>query len=166
MNKYFDELNHCPITVDSLVFLMSFTAIVFFYPTRLRKDWNFCALCKNDKTLQLSFADLSNYTHISFHAQLPSAKPTKLLFFFASTKHFCLDNAPSVWPWKNKIYKADTLGNTLLDAQGNPILDNYDRFFPDVTSLQTYIALVYILVGIGIVLWLEWYGKKTIKTSK
>ena len=85
---------------------------------------------------------------------------------FAVIIGFITGSLGVVWPWKNKIYKADTLGNTLLDAQGNPILDNYDRFFPDVTSLQTYIALVYILVGIGIVLWLEWYGKKTIKTSK
>lgn len=82
---------------------------------------------------------------------------------FASIIGFITGSLGVVWPWKHKIYKLDASGNTLFDAQGNAILDNYDRYFPDFTIIETYTAIFFILVGIGIVLWLEWYGKKTIK---
>ncbi len=85
---------------------------------------------------------------------------------FASIIGFITGSLGVVWPWKNKIYKTDVSGNTLIDALGDPILDNYDRYFPDFTALETYIGLFFVLVGIGIVLWLEWYGQRTLKTPK
>ncbi|MDY8133979.1 DUF368 domain-containing protein [Aquimarina sp. 2201CG5-10] len=85
---------------------------------------------------------------------------------FAAIIGFIAGSLGVVWPWKHKMYKLDHLGNVLIDAQGNPILDNYDRYLPDFNTTQTYIGLFFILVGVGIVLWLEWYGKRTIKTSK
>lgn len=85
---------------------------------------------------------------------------------FAAIIGFITGSLGVVWPWKNKIHKVDILGNTQIDALGNPILDNYDRYFPDFTTIETYIGIFYILIGIGIVLWLEWYGQKTLKTSK
>ena len=44
------------------------------------------------------------------------------------------------------------------------IIENYTRFIPKMQS-ETYIAIVYILLGILIVLALEWYGKKTRKIN-
>ncbi|WP_235016235.1 DUF368 domain-containing protein [Aquimarina sp. AU474] len=85
---------------------------------------------------------------------------------FASIIGFITGSLGVVWPWKIKMYKLDSYGNRLIDALGNPILDNYDRYWPDITSLETYIGIFFILVGIGVILWLEWYGKRTIKTSK
>lgn len=85
---------------------------------------------------------------------------------FAAITGFIAGSLGVVWPWKNKIYKTDALGNTKLDALGNPILDNYDRYFPDFIAIETYIGIFYILIGIGLVLWLEWYGKRLKKTSK
>ncbi|MCK8522130.1 DUF368 domain-containing protein [Aquimarina sp. D1M17] len=85
---------------------------------------------------------------------------------FASIIGFITGSLGVVWPWKHKIYKVDAIGNTLMDAAGNPILDNYDRYIPDTTLIETYIGVFFILIGIGIVLWLEWYGKKTLKVSK
>jgi len=35
-----------------------------------------------------------------------------------------------VWPWKNEMYQLDTSGTIMIDKNGNPILDNYDRFIP------------------------------------
>ncbi len=84
---------------------------------------------------------------------------------FASIIGFITGSLGVVWPWKNKIYKLDINGSQLMDAQGNPILDNYERYFPDFSSAATYIGIFYILVGIIIVLWLEWYGQKTQKKS-
>ncbi len=85
---------------------------------------------------------------------------------FAAIIGFITGSLGVVWPWKHKIYKLDTLGNTQIDALGNPILDNYDRYFPDLTITETYFGIFYIILGIGLVLWLEWYGKQTIKNSK
>ncbi|WP_025743011.1 DUF368 domain-containing protein [Aquimarina pacifica] len=85
---------------------------------------------------------------------------------FAIIIGFITGSLGVVWPWKNKIYKTDILGKKLSDALGNPILDNYDRYFPDFTISETYIGIFYILIGISIVLALEWYGKKMLKKSK
>ncbi|WP_108868601.1 DUF368 domain-containing protein [Aquimarina aquimarini] len=85
---------------------------------------------------------------------------------FAAIIGFITGSLGVVWPWKHKIYKTDTLGTTLFDGLGNPILDNYDRYFPDITSIETYLAIFYIFIGIAIILGLEWYGKQTQKTSK
>lgn len=84
---------------------------------------------------------------------------------FASIIGFITGSLGVVWPWKNKIYKTVPSGDILFDAQGNAVLDNYDRYFPNFTNYETYIAIFFILIGISIVLWLEWYGKKTLKTQ-
>ncbi|CAM4032765.1 DUF368 domain-containing protein [Gillisia limnaea] len=65
-----------------------------------------------------------------------------------------------VWPWKEKIYKINAEGEILLDIKGNQILDNYDRYLPDLTASESWIAMVFILVGIFIVLGLVWYEKR------
>ncbi|ATA94756.1 DUF368 domain-containing protein [Capnocytophaga canimorsus] len=65
-----------------------------------------------------------------------------------------------VWPWKETIYATDGLGNVLTDSAGNQIVANYSRFLPDISHSSTWIALIYVIFGILIVLGLEWYGKK------
>ena len=67
-----------------------------------------------------------------------------------------------VWPWKQAIYKFEN-GAALLDSKGNKVVENYKRFMPDFTQQETWIALVYILGGIGIVLWIDYYGKNSKK---
>lgn len=69
-----------------------------------------------------------------------------------------------VWPWKEKIYTTNEFGTTVLDAEGNPVLSNYDRFIPNSFDNETLIAIFFIFVGILIVLALGWYGEKTKKT--
>ncbi|WP_062059524.1 DUF368 domain-containing protein [Aquimarina longa] len=85
---------------------------------------------------------------------------------FAIIIGFITGSLGVVWPWKDKVYKYDSIGNPQIDALGNPILDNYDRYFPNFEIIETYIGIFYILIGIGIILWLEWYGKQTLKNSK
>lgn len=68
-----------------------------------------------------------------------------------------------VWPWKEKIYKTDSEGEIVTDVTGEKILDNYDRYFPDFTGLEDWMAIVYIIVGIFIVLGLGWYEKRNSK---
>lgn len=64
-----------------------------------------------------------------------------------------------VWPWKEKIFKLNEAGNILKDTSGDPVLDNYVRYWPDFTNLNTWIAFFFIIMGILIVLSLAWYGK-------
>lgn len=65
-----------------------------------------------------------------------------------------------VWPWKEKIFKTNELGDVIKDTNGDPILDNYLRFWPSLTDGSTWIAFFFIIVGILIVLSLAWYGKQ------
>ena len=65
-----------------------------------------------------------------------------------------------VWPWKKEVYKIVD-GETLLDINGNPILDNYNRFLPSEITLENTLALFFIIVGIFIVVALGKYGEKT-----
>ncbi len=65
-----------------------------------------------------------------------------------------------VWPWKEKIFKLNKNGEVVTDASGNKILDNYDRYMPDFTQFENWMAIAFIIVGIFIVLGLGWYEKR------
>ena len=62
-----------------------------------------------------------------------------------------------VWPWKNTIYKKNFTGDFLLDSRGKQIIENYERYIPEFNT-ETIYAIIFALLGIGIVLSLEWYG--------
>lgn len=65
-----------------------------------------------------------------------------------------------VWPWKERIFKTNSLGEIARDRQGNEILDNYDRYLPDFSNPENWIAIIFILTGIFVVLGLGWYEKR------
>jgi uncharacterized membrane protein len=75
---------------------------------------------------------------------------------------FIIGSLGVVWPWKKTIYKFDLDGSPILDSAGHKIVSNYQRFIPELNT-ETYIAIIFIMIGILIVLWLEWYGQKTRK---
>lgn len=64
-----------------------------------------------------------------------------------------------VWPWKKTMYKTDVNGQAILDSNGKEIIVNYERYFPDFGISETWWALFFVLVGIAILLGLDWYGK-------
>ncbi|MCX2678467.1 DUF368 domain-containing protein [Galbibacter sp. EGI 63066] len=70
-----------------------------------------------------------------------------------------------VWPWKKTIYKLDTQGEIMIDSAGEKIIVNYQRFIPHIKDTQTWISIGFIILGVLIVLALDWYGKKTIKNG-
>ena len=78
----------------------------------------------------------------------------------ATIMGFIIGSLGVVWPWKETIYKTNSEGIIILDSTGKQIISNYQRFLPELNT-QTYIAIVYIALGILIVLGLEWYGKRT-----
>lgn len=65
-----------------------------------------------------------------------------------------------VWPWKKTIFKTDGAGNTLLDSSGSPMIANYQRFLPDLGLAETWITVLFIIIGVLTVLSLDWYGKR------
>ena len=65
-----------------------------------------------------------------------------------------------VWPWKRTIFKTDSTGETLVDSSGKEIIVNYERYFPDFTQAENWWALFFVVLGIVILLGLDWYGKR------
>ncbi|QCX00535.1 DUF368 domain-containing protein [Aggregatimonas sangjinii] len=65
-----------------------------------------------------------------------------------------------VWPWKRTLFKTGEDGMVLLDSNGREIIANYERYFPDFANSETWWAMFFVLVGIGILLVLDWYGKR------
>ena len=77
---------------------------------------------------------------------------------------FIIGSLGVVWPWKETIYKISEQGEFLYDSTGKKIVSNYTRFIPELNS-ETFLAIAYIVLGILIVLALEWYGHKTRKVN-
>ena len=77
---------------------------------------------------------------------------------------FIIGSLGVVWPWKKTIYKLDEIEGFLIDSRGEKIIENYQRFIPNLNT-ETYYAVGYIILGIAIVLALEWYGQKTKKVT-
>ena len=78
----------------------------------------------------------------------------------ASIIGFIIGSLGVVWPWKHTIYKLAEDGSYVLDSRGEQIISHYERYLPEMNS-ETYIAIGYVLLGIMIVLALEWYGQRT-----
>lgn len=64
-----------------------------------------------------------------------------------------------VWPWKKTIYKTNIDGVLAIDSNGNAIIMNYERYIPNFAISETWWAFFFIIVGIAILLGLDWYGK-------
>ncbi|SCY07766.1 Uncharacterized membrane protein [Nonlabens sp. Hel1_33_55] len=65
-----------------------------------------------------------------------------------------------VWPWKREVFKINELGIALLDNNGNRIVENYQRYWPSITSGHTWVAILLIGVGFAIVYLLDHYGNR------
>ncbi len=64
-----------------------------------------------------------------------------------------------VWPWKETKYLK--LGDEfLLDNKGNRIVENYERFLPEVTTSETWIAIMWIVIGVALILLIDIYGNR------
>lgn len=82
---------------------------------------------------------------------------------FAVIIGFITGSLGVVWPWKEAEYRQDDEGVFMLDKSGNRIIDNYDRFIPEINNTETWIATFYIVFGALIVLWLAWYEHRNNK---
>lgn len=64
-----------------------------------------------------------------------------------------------VWPWKKTIYVFEN-SQYLIDQRGNKIIENYERYFPEIISLHTLISVIFIFIGFGLILAIDYYDKK------
>ncbi|WP_350287491.1 DUF368 domain-containing protein [uncultured Croceitalea sp.] len=64
-----------------------------------------------------------------------------------------------IWPWKRTMFKTDATGNDLLDSNGDKIIQNYERYWPDISTMETWGAIFFVIFGIFVLLSLDWYGK-------
>jgi len=67
-----------------------------------------------------------------------------------------------VWPWKNVIYKTEN-GVFLYDRVGGRIVENYQRYLPNINEASTWYAILYIIVGFVILYVIDWYGNNNSK---
>lgn len=80
---------------------------------------------------------------------------------YASILGFIIGSLGVVWPWKEKIY-ASLNGITIVNRDGQLIIATYERYIPQ-WNVDTLWDVSFILIGIGMVLSLEWYGAYTRK---
>ncbi len=71
-----------------------------------------------------------------------------------------------LWPWKRTIFKLDGAGHPLLDSNGDKIILNYERHLPHLAETETWWAILFILMGILVLLILDWYGNNRQKNEK
>ena len=49
-------------------------------------------------------------------------------------------------------------GVVMLDSNGDKIIENFKRYFPNFSQQETWIAILFILVGMGLVILIDKYG--------
>ena len=77
---------------------------------------------------------------------------------------FIVGSLSVVWPWKNKIYNSNLNGEFIIDSfNNNKQIIDYDHYLPNL-STETYLGIVYILLGIIIVFILD-SSEETKKSS-
>lgn len=83
----------------------------------------------------------------------------------ASILGFIVGSLGVVWPWKNTVFKTDDAGVLMQDTNGKHIIENYERYLPALNT-ESAIAVSYVILGIIIVLALEYYGHKTRQSKR
>ena len=73
---------------------------------------------------------------------------------------FIIGSLGVVWPWKKTIFKLDPSGQYIFDSTGEKVVENYQRYMPQL-NIETLYAIFFIILGVVIVLLLEWYGQRT-----
>ena len=64
-----------------------------------------------------------------------------------------------VWPWKKTIYTVKD-GVFMLDKEGNKVVENYQRYIPEMFTQETFFAIFYIFLGIALILMIDFYDKR------
>lgn len=71
---------------------------------------------------------------------------------------FILGSLAILWPWKNPIYKLDAMGQPLEKADGELVIQGYDRFIPAEFSMEVMLAVAIAIAGILSIWLIEKYA--------
>lgn len=152
--------NYVLLLVDSVNALFDTLIDISRWDFAFRKDENRIKLLK----VLTSFTAGSVFGLISFSHLLGYVLKHYKSTTFALIIGFITGSLGVVWPWKKPVYQKDEVGKLILDSNNNKILSNYQRFWPELSEASTWIAIIFVFVGIFIVLSLAWYvNKKKIK---
>lgn len=61
---------------------------------------------------------------------------------------FILGSLSILWPWKNPIYKLDSIGNILTKADGEAIIQGWERVLPNQINNEVIFAVSLMVIGI------------------
>ena len=71
---------------------------------------------------------------------------------------FILGSLGTVWPWKEKIYGQDN-GIDITDKFNHKIVVGFHQYLPDVSTQETWITFMFVIMGILLVLGVERFSK-------
>lgn len=60
---------------------------------------------------------------------------------------FILGSVSILWPWQNKVFLANNLGDLIL-KNGEPVIVRYEKYLPTSFNLEFWIAILFIIIGI------------------
>lgn len=72
---------------------------------------------------------------------------------------FIAGSLGNVWPWKETVFKTKN-EMFLFDKKGNKIIENYQRYIPDFSNKETWFAIGFVVLGIVLILIIDYYGDK------
>lgn len=78
----------------------------------------------------------------------------------AALMGFIIGSVGATWPWKQAVYKMNEAGNFALDSNGDKIIQTYHRFIPQSFDGQFLIAIFMIVIGAGLILYIEFAERK------
>ncbi|PKA83771.1 putative membrane protein [Ulvibacter sp. MAR_2010_11] len=147
--------NYVLLLVDSVNALFDTMADIFQFDFSFIDNTERVELLKVLAVFSLgSLAGLVSLSHLLGYVLKRFKKAT-----YAVIIGFIAGSLGVVWPWKLKRLETDSLGNVKIDANGREIITGYDRYLPSEFSTETYLAIFFIILGILIVLSLDWYHK-------
>lgn len=77
---------------------------------------------------------------------------------------FILGSLLIIWPWKKEVFLKDDTGEFLI-KEGEKIVMGYERFLPSISSGQTIMSIILMIVGAALVILLDKFGNSKGQTA-
>lgn len=144
--------NYVLLLVDSVNALYDTFADIF------QGDFTWTANVQRIELLQIlvvftigSLVGLVSFSHLLGYVLKRFKKET-----YAIIIGFIAGSLGVVWPWKEAIYGVSPAVE-ISQGAGEQIVIGYTRYFPHRFDIETIFAIVFMIVGVLIVLSLDWY---------
>jgi putative membrane protein len=73
---------------------------------------------------------------------------------------FILGSLLIIWPWKTPEYLMDEMGDAVL-RKGKMIIEGYEWNLPQIHHMETWVSVVFIILGILLVVFIESFAQKS-----